>query len=81
MRPGTRVIGAGVRGCRCLTEGKEYTVEDYQPAYTDPTSASGFTWPAYVGVINDDGRLAYYHTHRFKEKADGTQDLPARNPA
>ncbi|QEG09610.1 hypothetical protein CPT_Pagan_007 [Xanthomonas phage Pagan] len=35
MRPGTRVIGAGVRGCRCLTEGKEYTVEDYQPAYTD----------------------------------------------
>ncbi len=35
MQAGTRVIGAGVRGTYSLTEGKEYTVEDYQPAYTD----------------------------------------------
>lgn len=64
MKPGTKVIGAGVRGLRCLTEGKEYTVVGVCPRQR---MESGFTFPEYWTVINDDGVVASYHTHRFKE--------------
>ena len=45
-----------------LTEGKVYDVVGFDPPYPDVN----FTWPAYVEVIDDRGKLAVAHARRFK---------------
>jgi hypothetical protein len=55
-------------GYHFLTEGKIYTVVDYTPRNPTPT----FTFPAYVGVIGDDGRRYGCHASRFEDATDET---------
>ena len=45
-----------------LTMGKVYDVVKYEPAFYD----EGFTWPAYVEIIDDRGKLAVAHARRFR---------------
>ena len=45
-----------------LTEGKIYVVVSYDPPYPD----ENFTWPAYVQIHDDRGKLATAHARRFK---------------
>lgn len=68
MKAGDKVVCTGSNGY-AFTTGQEYTIIEYQPPYRDPTSAAGYTWPAYVVVMDDDGKLAHCHANRFKEKA------------
>lgn len=63
---GQQVRAIGVRGCYALTEGKVYTVQEYIPEYYDNTSSSGYTWPAYVTVIDDYGHALTCHASRFE---------------
>lgn len=51
-----------------LTTGNAYVVIEYEPPYTDPTSRSGFTWPAYVVVLDDYGKMIHCHASRFTEE-------------
>lgn len=67
MKEGDIVVCHASRGYQ-FTEGKEYTVLEYAPEYYDNTSSSGFTWPAYVTVMDDWGRNATAHAHRFTIK-------------
>ncbi len=48
-----------------FTEGKEYTVVEYQPP---ERSENGFRWPAYLKIEDDRGKLALCHDYRFKLK-------------
>lgn len=50
-----------------LTEGKKYTVVEYQEEQHTPT----FTWPAYVTVIGDSGKKVTGHTYRFRAVSEG----------
>lgn len=61
-----QVVVATGSYCWHLTEGKKYTVVDYQPRQVGPT----FTWPAYVTVIGDSGKKVTGHTHRFRPLND-----------
>ena len=45
-----------------LTMGKVYVVVTYDP----PWSEENFTWPAYVQIHDDLGKLATAHARRFK---------------
>ena len=45
-----------------LTAGKVYEVVSYIPSF----SADNFTWPAYVQIHDDRGKLATAHARRFK---------------
>ena len=45
-----------------LTTGKVYDVVGFDPPYPD----ENFTWPAYVEVIDDRGKLVVAHARRFK---------------
>lgn len=46
-------------------EGREYIVIEYIPPY--PTEGTGgFTFPAYVEVLDDNGRKATCHASRFE---------------
>ena len=45
-----------------LTMGKVYEVVKYDPPYPD----ENFTWPAYVQIHDDRGKLATAHARRFK---------------
>lgn len=51
-----------------ITVGKEYEIQSYEPPYRDPTSPSGFIWPAYVIVTGDDGEPLHCHASRFELK-------------
>lgn len=54
-------------GTMLLTKGKLYVVIRYEPEYHDVQSGgAGFTWPAYVNVINDDDSECAYHVYRFE---------------
>ena len=64
---GEVVVCSGSRGYS-LTTGKEYEVIKYDPPLPDSSSVSGFTWPAYVAVIGDNGKELYCHASRFKRK-------------
>lgn len=66
MKAGDTVICTGSRGY-AFTTGKEYAVQEYEPAWFDTDAAAGFTWPAYVIVIDDDGRKVHCHASRFRE--------------
>ena len=45
-----------------LTLGKAYVVVSYDPPYPD----ENFTWPAYVQIHDDRGKLATAHARRFE---------------
>ena len=45
-----------------LTEGKVYEVVKSDPPFYD----EGFTWPAYVEICDDRGKLAVAHARRFR---------------
>ena len=45
-----------------LTMGKAYVVVNYDPPYPD----ENFTWPAYVQIHDDRGKIATAHARRFK---------------
>lgn len=46
-------------------EGGEYIVAKYTPPY-QTQGAGGFTFPAYVSVIDDTGLVATCHASRFE---------------
>lgn len=46
-----------------LTMGRVYTVEAYEPRMPD---SGGFTWPAYVHLLDDNGRSVVAHAARFR---------------
>ena len=62
---GDQAICTGSRGYD-LTTGKVYTILKYEPSYHDCNGVSGFTWPAYVKVTDDYGKIVHCHAHRFK---------------
>ena len=71
MRVGPVPTEVGQR-VRCLwadgynfTEGREYSVTGYQPAQ-QMHGAGGFTFPAYVHVIDDTGITVICHASRFE---------------
>ena len=45
-----------------LTMGKVYEVVKYGPPFRE----ENFTWPAYVQIHDDRGKLATAHARRFK---------------
>ena len=58
-----KVVCVYNRGYYNLTEGKEYeVVELYPPAQTE----SGFVYPKFVKVIDDNGKESMGHAYRFK---------------
>ena len=63
MNPGTKVVCHDNSNYHNLTRGKTYEVVDYQPS----RRVDWFTWPAYVGVVDDYGDRTYGHAHRFVE--------------
>ena len=62
MKPGDTIVCLGTHGYK-FTEGKEYTVLTYEPA--EMSDLPGFTWPAYVRVLDDNGKRAICHARRF----------------
>lgn len=52
-----------------LTEGHLYTVVEYIPTEYSPH----FTWPAYVAIVDDSGKLATFHAYRFRELTEEEQ--------
>ena len=64
MKAGDTVVCRSASGY-LFTEGKEYTILRYEPEFYDQDTPSGFTWPAYVHVMDDRGREVMCHAHRF----------------
>ena len=52
-----------------LPRGKQYVVVKYEAEYPD----SAFTWPAYVTIQSDQGRLFICHAYRFKKVENAEQ--------
>lgn len=67
FKPGDIVVCYDSHGY-AFTKGKEYTVVDYIPEFYDRDTPSGFTWPAYIKIIDDDGREVRCHANRFIPK-------------
>lgn len=65
FKKGDVVICTGSRGYS-FTTGKEYVIIGYEDKTSCPDT--GFTWPAYVYVEDDYGKISYCHAHRFKLK-------------
>jgi hypothetical protein len=65
MKPGDIIICRRNDGY-FLTQGKEYTVIDYEEAGTD--GINPFVWPAYVHVFDDLERRVMAHASRFIPK-------------
>ena len=65
MNPGDTIICRDPRGYM-FTEGKEYTVVWYEPKHYD--ALSGYTWPAYLTVMDDLDREVVCHAYRFVHK-------------
>lgn len=63
FKPGDQVECTGSRGY-AFTTGKAYTVLRYEPGGSD--GESPFRWPAYVSVLDDDGKRVFCHASRFK---------------
>lgn len=62
------VICKGTRGYNFTTD-KEYKVLDYE-AECPATSAMRFTWPPYVKLQDDTGKVVCCHARRFKLKGE-----------
>jgi hypothetical protein len=60
FKPGQRVVV--LCNYMSLTQGKVYTVKEYIPRSVHPT----FTFPPYLTVWDDSGKLVTGHDHRFK---------------
>lgn len=71
FEPGDQVVCTGSRGY-AFTTGKTYTVLKYEPRWRDEESP--FTWPAYVSVVDDDGKRVHCHASRFKRVAEDAAD-------
>ena len=54
-----------------IREGEIVDLVEIQPAYTDPSSSSGFTWPEYWVVKQDNGIEVIGHSHRFELQTTG----------
>lgn len=63
MKTGDRAVCVGSRGYD-FTTGKEYEIVQYDPPYR--AEGDWFTWPAYVAVVDNSGKLVHCHAHRFK---------------
>ncbi len=63
MKTGDQVVCRRPEGY-AFTEGKTYTAAKYEPRTPD----GHFTWPAYLHVEDDNGRMAACHANRFKLK-------------
>lgn len=61
MQTGDLVVCRAARGYH-FTEGKTYEVVRYEPRVAD----LNFTWPAYVHVVDDYGKLVVCHASRFE---------------
>lgn len=61
MKAGDTVVCRASSGYR-FKEGKEYEVVKYEPRTPD----LNFTWPAYIHVVDDDGKTAVCHASRFE---------------
>lgn len=48
-----------------IREGMVYTVVRFEPEYYDSEHPCGFTWPAYVVVLDDNGEELHCHAYRF----------------
>lgn len=62
------------RGYYNLTEGKEYEVKEFIPRHICTKTAGpleAFTYPRYVTVVDDDGKISTGHADRFR-MLDGT---------
>jgi hypothetical protein len=46
-----------------LTMGNVYVVVKYDPPFPD----DNFTWPAYVEIMDDNGKFAVAHARRFEK--------------
>lgn len=55
---GDKVTATGTRGLTCLTHGETYTVEGTM-SLMNPS----------IQVVTDNGKLGYFHAHRFTLKA------------
>ena len=73
FKSGDKVRCTGSRGYE-LTTGEIYTVLEYEPPYRDPSSYSGFSWPAYVVLLDDNGRRVHLHANRFEKIEEGSDD-------
>lgn len=60
MKAGDAIRCLGSRGYS-LTAGEVYTVVEYQPECRD----FNYTWPAYVRVLDDNGKSCWCHASRF----------------
>ncbi len=61
MNAGDIVVCRGSYGYH-FTTGKQYTVVRYEPPFPDET----YTWPAYVLIEDDSGKVVICHAHRFE---------------
>ena len=67
FKPGDKVICYDSYGY-AFTKGKEYTVVDYIPEFYERDTSSGFTYPAYLNIIDNYGRRVRCHANRFIHK-------------
>lgn len=67
MKTGSKVVCNYSRGYD-LTEGKEYTLLDYEPQFYENDNHAGFTWPATVILKDDGGDTIQCHAMRFTLK-------------
>lgn len=68
-----QVVICRIAGGYAFTEGKEYTVTIYEPRFHDTECAAGFTWPAYIHLLDDNGKETCCHAFRFIAK-EATND-------
>ena len=59
------VVKANCSHAYRITEGKSYTVISFEPEFYDSTHSTGFVWPAYVIVLDDNNQPLHCHAHRF----------------
>ena len=69
FKAGDKVKVINSSGCHNLTEGEVLTVTSYEPEYHDPTSSSGFTWPAHV-QLESGGKAVGCHAWRVRLVSD-----------
>jgi hypothetical protein len=63
--PNETVVCTGPDGVGLqLTKGKTYSVIEFIPKVYE-ANLGGFVWPAYVKVIDDNGKPSTFHAHRF----------------
>jgi len=57
-----KVVCVNPHGYYSLTEGKEYEVVEFEPRIIHPH----YTFPRYVSVIDDRGKVSTGHAYRFR---------------